>query len=127
LSRTVTRIYDKSLRPHGLTASQLNLLALIPPDAPARSEEVAGLLSMEISTLSRNAHLMERRGWITVTRAERGNGRMLQLTNSGKRKLTEAIPAWREAQEEATSLLGAEGTRDIKGLVDDLVLRAGSE
>jgi DNA-binding MarR family transcriptional regulator len=127
LSRTITRIYDRSLRPHGLTASQLNLLALIPSGEPARSGDVADLLSMEISTLSRNAHLMERQGWITVKRAERGNGRTLQLTTAGERKLAEAIPAWREAQKEARSFLGADGARTVKGLVDGRVFQAGPE
>jgi DNA-binding MarR family transcriptional regulator len=118
LNRTMTRVYDAALRPHGLTAAQLNLLASIESLEPARAGELADLLSLEISTLSRNAHLMERRGWVTIERAERGNGRVLRLTRAGARKLEEATPAWRQAQKQARRLLGNDGASLIRDLVD---------
>jgi DNA-binding MarR family transcriptional regulator len=120
LNRTVTRIYDAALRSHGLTAAQLNLLAAIDSLEPARAGELADLLSMEISTLSRNAHLMEREGWVTIEPAERGNGRVLHLAKAGARKLEEATPAWRRAQKEARSLLGNDGASVIRDLVDGI-------
>jgi DNA-binding MarR family transcriptional regulator len=120
LDRTMTRIYEAALRPHGLTAPQLHLLSAIQSLEPARSGEVADLLSLEISTLSRNAQLMEQQGWITVKRAERGNSRILNLTRAGERKLADATPAWRRAQREARGLLGDEGASLIKELVDGL-------
>jgi DNA-binding MarR family transcriptional regulator len=120
LNRAVTRIYDAALRPHGLTAAQLNLLALLASVESARAGEVADFLSMEISTLSRNAHLMEREGWVTVQRAERGNGRVLSLTNAGADKLEAAIPSWQQAQSEARSLLGDDGADLIRALVNGI-------
>jgi DNA-binding MarR family transcriptional regulator len=120
LNRTVTRIYDAALRPHGLTAAQLNLLALLASLESARAGEVADFLSMEISTLRRNAHLMEREGWVTVQPAERGNGRVLGLTKAGADKLEDAIPAWRQAQKEARSLLGEDGANLIRKLVNGI-------
>jgi DNA-binding MarR family transcriptional regulator len=120
LNRTVTRIYDAALRPHGLTAAQLNLLAAIDSLERAPAGELADVLSMEISTLSRNAHLMEREGWVTIERAKRGNGRVLRLTTAGSRKLDEATPAWRHAQKEARKLLGKDGSRLIRDLVDGI-------
>lgn len=120
LNRTLSRIYDAALRPHGLTAAQLNLLAAIENLEPARAGALADLLSMEISTLSRNAHLMERQGWVTIERTERGNGRLLRLTKTGARKLEEATPAWRQAQKEARNLLGNDGANLIRDLVDGI-------
>jgi DNA-binding MarR family transcriptional regulator len=120
LNRTITRIYDASLRPHGLTATQLNLLASIQNLEPAQAGEIARLLSMEISTLSRNAHLMERAGWLTIEPAEHGNGRLLRLTKEGASKIDEAIPAWRQAQEETKALLGNKGASLIRELVDGI-------
>jgi DNA-binding MarR family transcriptional regulator len=116
----MTRIYDAALRPHGLTAAQLNLLASIQNLEPARASEIADLLSMEISTLSRNAHLMQRQGWLTIEPTERGNGRLLRLTNPGVHKLDEATPAWRQAQQEARSLVGKDGANLIRKLVDGI-------
>jgi DNA-binding MarR family transcriptional regulator len=118
LNRAITRIYDAALRAHGITVAQLNLLSSIANMQPVASGRLADLLSMEISTLSRNARLMQADGWITIARAERGNGRVLNLTEAGGEKLLELQPAWRAAQLEARELMGPEATDSIKQLVD---------
>jgi DNA-binding PadR family transcriptional regulator len=52
---------------------------------------------------------MQRQGWVTIEPAGRGNSRLLRLTKQGARKLDEATPAWRQAQQDARSLLGKDG------------------
>jgi len=118
LSRRLSRIYDSALRPLGLTVGQLNVLSVIDVVDSAPAGRVADLLAMEISTLSRNAHIMENEGWITIERAERGNGRILRLTPAGVLKLREARPAWDRAQTKARELLGDQGARELKRLGD---------
>jgi DNA-binding MarR family transcriptional regulator len=118
LSRRLSRIYDGALRPLGLTIAQLNLLSVIEVIESAPAGRVADLLGMEISTLSRNARIMERDGWITIDRAERGNGRILRITSAGLQKLRDAKPAWDAAQLEARELLGDEGALELKRLGD---------
>jgi DNA-binding MarR family transcriptional regulator len=118
LSRRLSRIYDGALRPLGLTVAQLNVLCVIEVIDCAPAGRVADLLAMEISTLSRNARIMESEGWITIERAERGNGRILRLTSAGRQKLRKARPAWDRAQTEARELLGDEGTQELKRLGD---------
>ena len=118
LSRRLSRIYDGALRPLGLTIAQLNVLSVIEVIGSAPAGRVADLLAMEISTLSRNARIMESEGWITIERAERGNGRILGLTSAGLEKLRAARPAWASAQTEARELLGEEGARELKRLAD---------
>ena len=120
LSRRLSRIYDGALRPLGLTVAQLNVLSVLEVIGSAPSGRVADLLAMEISTLSRNARIIEGEGWITIDRAARGNGRILGLTSAGRQKLRKARPAWERAQAEARELLGDEGARDLKRLGDDV-------
>jgi DNA-binding MarR family transcriptional regulator len=120
LNRAVTRIYDAALRAHGLTIAQLNLLTSIANRQPAPAGEVARLLSMEISTLSRNARLLENEGLVQIGPAEHGNGRMLSLTDTGVEKLADLRPAWRTAQQQARELLGDDAARSIKQLVDQM-------
>jgi DNA-binding MarR family transcriptional regulator len=122
LNRTITRLYDDGLRPHGVTIAQLNLLASIANLQPVPSGKLADALSMEISTLSRNVALMEREGWVDVLPAARGNGRVLSLTAAGAAKLDELKPSWSKAQKEAAALLGPDATRSIKDLVDELLV-----
>jgi DNA-binding MarR family transcriptional regulator len=118
LNRAITRVYDAALRAHGLTIAQLNLLASIANRQPAAAGALARLLSMEISTLSRNARLLEADGLIRVERAEHGNGRILTLTHAGAEKLAELRPAWRTAQHRAQQLLGDDAAESITRLVD---------
>jgi DNA-binding MarR family transcriptional regulator len=120
LSRAVTRVYDAALRPHELTVAQLNLLTSIATRQPIPAGEVAQRLSMEISTLSRNARLLEHAGLICIERAQRGNGRVLTLTDAGSEKLAELLPAWRAAQQQAHELIGAGVAASIKRCVDDM-------
>jgi DNA-binding MarR family transcriptional regulator len=120
LNRAVTRVYDAALRPHGLTIAQLNLLTSIANWQPVTAGRIAGLLSMEISTLSRNAQLLAADGLIRIERAEHGNGRVLALTDAGADKLAELLPAWRAAQRQAGELVGADAAGSIKRLVDGM-------
>ncbi len=118
LNRAITRIYDAALRPCGLTIAQLNLLTSIANRQPVPAGEIAQLLSMEISTLSRNARLLQDEGLVQIDHAEHGNGRMLTLTDAGVERLAELLPAWRTAQRQAQELLGDDAARSIKQLVD---------
>jgi DNA-binding MarR family transcriptional regulator len=118
LSRRLSRIYDGALRPLGITVAQLNLLSVIEVVGSAPAGRVAELLGMEISTLSRNARIMEGEGWIVIDVAERGNGRVLTLAAAGGEKLRESKPAWERAQTQARALLGPEGARDLKRIGD---------
>lgn len=91
LNRSVTRLYEAALRPHGITIAQLNLLASVANLQPVPSGKLADLLSLEISTLSRNARLMEHAGWLEIALADHGNGRVLSLTPAGAGKLAELV------------------------------------
>jgi DNA-binding MarR family transcriptional regulator len=121
LNRAVSRIYDTALRPYDVTVAQLNLLSAIAELEPVPAGKLADLLSLQISTLSRNMHLMEEQGLIDIAPAERGNGRVISLTKAGARKLEKLLPAWRSAQDEAAELLGPDARRAVKNRADGLL------
>src|SRR5436190_24056296 len=98
LNRAISRVYETGLRPYDVTIAQLNLLSVVAQLEPVPAGKLADLLSLQISTLSRNMHLMEQSGLIDIAPAERGNGRVISLTRAGARKLEEVLPAWRAAQ-----------------------------
>jgi DNA-binding MarR family transcriptional regulator len=106
LSRAVTRIYNQALRPYGLTTSQMNILVAISCLGEARQQDVCQALHLEKSTLSRDVARMRRQGWLDAVPGEDGRIALLRITPSGRRLLEEAIPAWQQAQEQATALLG---------------------
>ena len=121
LNRAISRVYDRALRPYDVTVAQLNLLSAVAEFEPIPAHKLADLLSLQISTLSRNMHLMEELGLIDIAQAERGNGRVISLTTAGARKLEELLPVWRVAQGEAAELMGPDARRALKRLADGLL------
>jgi DNA-binding MarR family transcriptional regulator len=103
-----------------LTIAQVNLLTSIANRQPIRAGELALLLSMEISTVSRNARLLQAEGLVQIDRAAHGNGRILELTDAGAEKLVELRPAWRAAQNRSRHLLGDDAADSLKHLVNDV-------
>jgi len=118
LSRKLTRIYDDALRPLGLTSSQLGILGAIAAHPGARATELHRRLELEQSSFSRNAALMELRGWIEKRPAEGDRGHELLLTKAGSVLLARAIPRWRTAQREAKRILG-DDAQTFAELVDE--------
>src|SRR5262245_48628324 len=118
LSRKLTRIYDDALRPLGLTSCQLGILGAIAANPGARATELHRRLELEQSSFSRNAALMERRGWIQKRPADDDRGHELLLTKAGSALLAKAIPRWRTAQCEAKRILGKDA-QTFADLVDE--------
>jgi DNA-binding MarR family transcriptional regulator len=105
-ARTVTRLYEERLRPHGLRATQFSILASLALKGPTPIGELADALGLERTTLTRSAALLERQGWLRGVRPKDARKHPLQVTPAGRSKLAEALPAWQAAQEFAGRELG---------------------
>lgn len=112
-AREITRLYEDKLRPHDLRATQFSILAALALEGPTPVGDLAGVLGLERTSLSRSADVLERNGWVDTAEAEDARKRPLELTAAGRQKVEEAYPAWREAQDEV-------GRR-----IDDLSTRQG--
>ena len=109
LNRVVTNFYDDALRPLGLKVSQLNILIVTAKLGFARPTQVCEILQLDTSTLSRNVERMKAHGWVEVVPDEDARTQPFRLTPQGRRLIEKAVPAWEEAQRQATELLGDEG------------------
>jgi DNA-binding MarR family transcriptional regulator len=105
-ARAVTRLFEAKLRPHGLRATQFSVLAALALKGPTPVTELAGLLGLERTTLTRIAALLERHGWLDVAGSPDRRQRRFRLTSGGRRKLEGAFPAWKQAQEQAERRFG---------------------
>ncbi|HEU0073071.1 MAG TPA: hypothetical protein VFS30_03600, partial [Dehalococcoidia bacterium] len=72
---------------------------------PARLGELAGMLGLERTTLTRIAGLLDERGWIADGHTDDGRERLLCVTDTGRSVLGAALPAWQEAQQAASQRL----------------------
>jgi DNA-binding MarR family transcriptional regulator len=109
LNRVVTNLYDDALRHLGLKISQLNILVVTAKLGLAQPAKVCDILQLDASTLSRNVDRMRARGWLEVVPGEDARTQPFRLTAKGKRLLERAVPAWEEAQSQATEFLGHDG------------------
>ena len=109
LNRVVTNLYDDALRPLGLKVSQLNILIVAAKLGLARPAQVCDILQLDTSTLSRNVERMRAHGWLEVVPDADARAQPFRLTEQGRWLIEKAVPAWEEAQHQATVLLGDEG------------------
>jgi DNA-binding MarR family transcriptional regulator len=114
LSRVVTRKFDETLRPLGVTPAQLSLLVIIELHGSVSPSAVARYLDIEKSTLSRNLRLMKAAGWVRG-RLD-GSERRLELTAAGRRLLTDAYPLWERAQKKVRDLVGTKTVEALSSL-----------
>jgi DNA-binding MarR family transcriptional regulator len=106
LNRVITNIYDNALRSLDLKVSQMNILVAAAKMGTVRPLEVCEYLHLDVSTLSRNVERMRARGWLEVVPDEDRRSQPFQLTSKGWKLLEKAVPAWREAQQQVTRVLG---------------------
>jgi DNA-binding MarR family transcriptional regulator len=104
-ARALTRLYEQKLRPHGLRATQFSILAALALKGPTAVGELAEALGLDRTTLTRSASLLERNGWVAADRAGDARRRPLKLTQPGRKRLEEALPAWQSAQTAATAFI----------------------
>lgn len=127
LDRAVTAIYDRALRPHELTISQMILLVVIAGAGGATAADLGRRLHMEKSTLSRNLERLRGRGWLETVATEGGRASGVRVTVRGRRLLRQAHAAWASAQAEAARLLGEQGVGRIAATVELLSARMRSD
>lgn len=106
-ARKLTRAYDKALKPAGLKITQFTLLIAIAEGRAKSMTALADILALERSSLVRNVKLLEDEGLIEAAPTGEGRSLGLALTKAGRKKLTQALPLWRKAQDDVETALGA--------------------
>ena len=119
-ARNVTRVYDKAMKQVGLRVTQFSLLAAIQNQVPASIKGLAENLAMERTTLLRNLKLLEKEGLVEMGPEGYRRAKAMRLTAAGEAKLKEALPIWRQAQEEVVKELGLEEWSEAKELLERL-------
>ena len=109
VNRTITRLYDEALRPHGLTVNQLNILAVIISEKQIRPGQLGQTLGMEKSTVSRTIDRMEKKGWLRIAKGEDSRTQLLSVTKAGRQLLLSVTPIWDNLQNGVLTGTGSEG------------------
>jgi DNA-binding MarR family transcriptional regulator len=119
LSRAVTRHYDAYVAPTGLKNTQYSLLSHVVLLGPLRPSELAQRMRVEPSTLTRNLQPLVALGWLVLGPGEDARSRLIEATEAGRAKRSEAQRAWKQAQLALNARLGAERVAVLHALADE--------
>lgn len=120
LSRAVTALYDREVRPLGLKANQCTILVCLARAGQLDQSGISRALKMEKSTVSRGIERMKVKGWIEETGPD---DRRLRLTPAGRAMLGRFHVAWLRAQQNAKALVGADAVEHLNQLTSKLLRR----
>lgn len=107
LSRKVTRLYDDTLRPLGLKASQQAVLVAVGIAPDSRVGDVAERLELAPSSMTRSVMALADRGWVEVT--PEGREARVKLSEEGERVLLASKALWQEAQSQVAAKVEESG------------------
>jgi len=116
-ARAITDLYDQTLAPSRLRATQFAILAAIHLQAGGAMQTVASELGLDPSTMTRVLRPLEEGGLVTVETGAGGRAKQVELTSLGRKKLAEAHRLWEKAQERLREKLG---DRVFERVVKDL-------
>jgi DNA-binding MarR family transcriptional regulator len=117
LTRTVSRLYDQHMAVVGLKTTQYSLLKNIARQSRPVSE-LADLLAIERTTLTRNLKPLVDAKWVTMAPGADSRQRFVSITEAGLDKIRAARAAWRTAQTELEDTLGIDAVRALTALLD---------
>ena len=112
LTRAMSRLYDQHLATAGLKTTQYSVLANA-ARAALPVAELAELLGLERTTLTRNLKPLLEAGWLELHPGADSRQRIVTITASGRAKVKQAYVAWHRAQSEFETLMGRDTVRAL--------------
>ena len=106
MNRMVGAIYDEALRPHGIKASQLNILVAVSAFGKVTSQQLCRVLHMDTSTFSRAVARLKKNRWLQVEPSGEGKILKIEVTKEGFKKIEQVYPDWQRAQAKTVEALG---------------------
>lgn len=109
LARLAARSYENELKDTGLTVQQFSVLNVLGLRGPISVGDLATILDLEKSTMSRNILLLRNKDLI-ATFPDGAGRNPLTLTQKGRRVLATALPRWQNAQLMTLDAIGNDGS-----------------
>ena len=123
LSRRVSQHFDARLAVAGLKTTQYSLLSHVLRLGPVRPLDLAAVMTMDKSTLTRNLGPLVAAGWVTIGPGSDARSRLVSLTPAGAAKHGQARRSWRAAQDALNAALGVERVTALHTLIDESLAR----
>ncbi len=126
-TRIVQNLFDEAFKPIGLEGTQYTVLGHIFVHGPISLTKLAELMHVDRTTLARNLKPLEKRGLLEIKPGSDRRAKIINITDSGKEVMAEALPLWKKTQKEIKTALGIDNwssmISNLTGLVDELEVR----
>ena len=119
-SREVSQLYEDALRPTGLRATQFTVLQALSIAGEVTQGDLARILAMDSTTLTRTLAIMGRHGWIAKRRGEDRREWRMRLSKAGQTRFQQALPHWEKAQARVRRQLGEELSDNVMTLTQKI-------
>lgn len=119
LVRRVGLLYDAELAAVGLKTTQYSLLSAVLKLGPLRPGDLARVLQMQPSTLTRNLKPLVEAGWLAVSAGTDGRSRAVAITPAGRALRAQAQRRWRLAQDRLNLILGEQRVAALHALIQE--------
>ena len=117
--RRVAQLYDAEVGKTGLRGTQYSLLSYVAKLGPIRPVDLAAVMKVEPSTLTRNLRPLIAAGYVTLDAGPDARSRLVNVTAAGRDKRQEAQRRWRVAQEALNERLGPARVVALHALLDE--------
>ena len=107
-ARAGTRLYDMALQESGMRSTQFAILVGIAKKQPVSVGDLAGVLFIDSTTLTRSLRLLQKEGLIAISKRAAKRQRFVTITGKGEDALGRSLPAWRKAHEHFVARVGSE-------------------
>src|SRR5215471_4352973 len=121
-ARRITQFLDREMAGGGLSTAQLGLMAQIAAATDDTLSALAVRTGLDQSTLSRNLRALEADGLVEIALVETDlRRRMVWLTETGARRLEQAIPLWRAAHAKLAKKLSTDFVQRVANEAERLI------
>jgi DNA-binding MarR family transcriptional regulator len=105
-ARALTQLYEQTLRPLGLRASQFTILQVLARAGEVSQGQLGKILTMDSTTLTRTLKIMRQQRWVRERRGKDRRERLLTLSKEGAALLARVEPEWEKVQTRLRERLG---------------------
>lgn len=113
-TRGITALYEAEMTASGVKVTQLPILVGLRSEGDLSVTRLAGALSLDRTTLTRNLSVLEKRGLISMTEdLDDARVRMVSITPAGEDVLAGALARWAGIQDFVEARFGKERLRAL--------------
>jgi DNA-binding MarR family transcriptional regulator len=118
LAKLVMLHFEASVKSLGIKGTQFSLLGFIQRDGPIKPTDLANIMGLSTSTLSRNMQPLIAQGWLALGQGIDGRSRILKITPTGRQMFLRAAKRWQQAQSSLGEQVGLEDLATLHCIID---------